>query len=81
MEIEIVIETWNGKWRFEIRDKSEGDIIQSGERDSFSGCAAECLEYVAENAVQQSVEQTGLCPECDAPNFDVNSACLQCGYH
>lgn len=50
MDIEIIIETWNDKWRFEIRDKSDGEIIRSGERETFISCAAECLSFVAEHA-------------------------------
>ena len=49
MEMKIVIETWNDKWRFEITDKADGGIVKTGERETFTACAADCLEFVAEN--------------------------------
>ncbi|MCR4314343.1 MAG: hypothetical protein NUV84_03795 [Candidatus Uhrbacteria bacterium] len=49
MEMKIVIETWNDKWRFEITDKADDGIVTTGERETFTACAADCLEFVAEN--------------------------------
>lgn len=53
MEIKCVIETWNDEWRFEIEDKESGDIVTSGLRSSYTACAAECLEFVAENRMPE----------------------------
>ena len=52
MEIEVVIETWNDKWRFEITDKADGSSVKTGERETFTACAADCLAFVSENAAQ-----------------------------
>jgi hypothetical protein len=58
--MKITIETWNDVWRFEIEDKEFGERVKWGESDSFTGCAAACLEFVAENknAAEHSVHPT-----------------------
>ena len=59
VDIKITIETWNDNWRFEIEDKSDFEIVKTGERETFTACAADCLAFVAENAAQPSVQADG----------------------
>jgi hypothetical protein len=80
VEIKITIETWNGKWRFEIEDKEFGDRVQSGERETFTACAADCLAFVAENAAQplRAPDLGWVCGECEFTNLEVDTVCQLC---
>jgi hypothetical protein len=80
VEIKITIETWNGKWRFEIEDKEFGDRVQSGERETFTACAADCLAFVAENAAQplRAPDLGWVCGKCKTNNADSVSVCGFC---
>ena len=49
MSLKITIETWNDGWRFEIEDKDDGDILKSGECETYIECVAKCVEFIAKN--------------------------------
>lgn len=85
MEMKITIETRNDVWHFEIEDKEFGERVKWGESDSFTGCAAVCLEFVAENkiAAEQSVQADEAYCVCKKPyiNKPMTTAfiCAFCG--
>lgn len=39
-----IIEQWNDKWRYEFYENDR--LVESGLRDTFSGCCARCLELI-----------------------------------
>jgi hypothetical protein len=46
MTMKVTIQSWNGNWRYDIEDE-DGEEIDSGILDSFTGCFARCLDVVS----------------------------------
>jgi len=80
MDIKITIETWNDNWRFEIEDKSEGEIVKTDYGETFTECAGKCLEYIVENADKPMLAvDVALCPVCDF--VDTDEVCEEHGIY
>ena len=53
MDFEITIQTWNGKWRYEV--ELEGEIVTNGVLDTLVQCLDKCKEIVEDE--QNYVEE------------------------
>jgi hypothetical protein len=61
MDFEISIQTWNGKWRYEV--ELEGEIVTNGILDTLAKCLDKCKEIVEEEQSYYDNEAAAISDE------------------